>query len=431
VAGNWNPDQGAYTINGDLTVPGGLNLTIQPGTELILGSDVKIIVSGQANIGSSDGDPVQLWNTEGTTWRGISLLSATGNSVIENCDITGTSQAALTIDSSPVQVLNCKFHDISTGGVAPAIEVSTANDVVIKGNLFSNNLSTGNSGAICMLNSSPEISNNVFVNNSGGTTGALLVKNGSNPMVMNNTIANNLCSSTVNSALFFYNANGTLINNIIKGTGTNQIYGFNSTPTVTYCNVSSGYPGEGNIQTDPLFLAPSAGDGASFDGSAATWVLQSGSPCVDAGSPESQYNDAEDPDNPGSPLFPAQGTLRNDMGAFGGDGNQFWVGNDDPGTDVPMPGGLSSVKIAPNPFNPSTQVSFDTAEPGRVNVSVFNLRGEKVTTLVDQVLPAGSHQVVWNGADNAGRTVTSGIYFLSTNANDGRYTVVKKMILLK
>jgi len=433
VAGDWSPNHGTYTLNGDISVPSGLSLTIRPGTELVLASDMKITVTGKAMIGSSDGDPVRLWNAEGTTWRGITFLSATDSSVLDNCDITGTSQAAITIDSSPVQVLNCRIHGISTGAVPPAIDLSTADDVVIKGNLIANNTSTGNGGAICMLNSSPMIANNVIVNNQGVPTGAILVKNGSNPTLVNNTIANNLCNSTFNSAMFFYNAGGTLINSIIKGTGTNQIYCFNSTPTVTYSDISSGYTGEGNIQDDPLFLTPSAGDGPTFDGMAACWVLQSSSTCIDAGSPVADYNDAEDPDNAGSPLFPAQGTLRCDMGAFGGDGNSYYVGNDDPGT-VPAPAALS-LQIAPNPFNPNTTLYYTLNTPGRATMAIYNLRGEKVRTLLDAHSDAGTHSVNWNGLDDRGRPVGSGIYFgnfgVTSDIGGDRYTAIKKMILLK
>jgi len=76
--------------------------------------------------------------------------------------------------------------------------------------------------------------------------------------------------------------------------------------TVSYCDVDSGYAGTGNIDVDPDFA-----DITNF-------YLNVGSPAIDAGNPASIYNDVEDPNSPGNPLFPALGTLRNDMGAWGG-----------------------------------------------------------------------------------------------------------------
>ncbi len=64
-----------------------------------------------------------------------------------------------------------------------------------------------------------------------------------------------------------------------------------------------------------------------------------------------------------------------------------------------------------------------------VNLEVFNIKGQKVKTLVDKVLPAGQHSVVWNGKDENGKPVSNGVYFYKMKA--GQYTSTKKMILLK
>jgi len=94
-------------------------------------------------------------------------------------------------------------------------------------------------------------------------------------------------------------------------------------------------------------------------------------------------------------------------------------------------GDHSTVKmtICPNPFNPTTTVAFDLAQPGVVNLSVYNLRGQRVTTLVDGNLPAGSHRAVWNGDDATGRAVGSGVYFIRMQTAEG--TQVRKALLLK
>ena len=83
----------------------------------------------------------------------------------------------------------------------------------------------------------------------------------------------------------------------------------------------------------------------------------------------------------------------------------------------------------PNPFNPSTLISFDNAVEGNVQIEVFNVKGQKVRTLVNDHFGVGSHSVEWNGTDENGKSVSSGIYFY--NMRSGKYSSTRKMILMK
>ncbi len=83
----------------------------------------------------------------------------------------------------------------------------------------------------------------------------------------------------------------------------------------------------------------------------------------------------------------------------------------------------------PNPFNPETAIRFSTREPGSVRLSVFNLKGQLVKTLVSGDLPAGYHKIVWNGRDNSGHGVASGIYLYRMETPG--YSKTNKMMLLK
>lgn len=83
----------------------------------------------------------------------------------------------------------------------------------------------------------------------------------------------------------------------------------------------------------------------------------------------------------------------------------------------------------PNPFNPITTLEYAIPEPVQVNISVFDLRGQVVRTLVNQSLTAGYWSVQWNGTDNYGRSVSSGIYLYRINA--GSFTATKKLMFLK
>lgn len=83
----------------------------------------------------------------------------------------------------------------------------------------------------------------------------------------------------------------------------------------------------------------------------------------------------------------------------------------------------------PNPFNPSTLVSFALPTAARVNLSIYNVLGQHVKTLVDTDMRAGYQTVTWDGTDNTGHTVASGVYFYKLNAGD--FTATKKMLMLK
>jgi len=91
----------------------------------------------------------------------------------------------------------------------------------------------------------------------------------------------------------------------------------------------------------------------------------------------------------------------------------------------------------PNPFNQSTKICFDLPSDAFVELKIYNLLGQRITTLVKNILPAGKHQITWNGADEFGKPLKSGIYFywIKVEENDlenrKSYTVMKKMFLLK
>jgi flagellar hook assembly protein FlgD len=86
----------------------------------------------------------------------------------------------------------------------------------------------------------------------------------------------------------------------------------------------------------------------------------------------------------------------------------------------------------PNPFNPSTSIQYtvdgrQTSAP--ISLRVYNIRGQLVRILVDGEIEPGNHQVVWDGRDDKGKEVSSGIYFYRLAA--GEHVATKKMLLLK
>ncbi len=83
----------------------------------------------------------------------------------------------------------------------------------------------------------------------------------------------------------------------------------------------------------------------------------------------------------------------------------------------------------PNPFNPETTISYDLKEQGKVSIDIFNIKGQKVKTLVDANQESGNHNVVWNGRDDNNKKVSSGVYFYKMKTDN--YSATKKMILMK
>jgi hypothetical protein len=96
--------------------------------------------------------------------------------------------------------------------------------------------------------------------------------------------------------------------------------------------------------------------------------------------------------------------------------------------------GISSPAISltqnyPNPFNPETTIEYSLQENSKIELSVYNIKGQKVRTLENKRQTAGKHQVVWNGKDNANKAVASGVYFYKLQTNSG--AIIKRMMLLK
>ncbi|MFQ5583217.1 MAG: T9SS type A sorting domain-containing protein [Calditrichia bacterium] len=83
----------------------------------------------------------------------------------------------------------------------------------------------------------------------------------------------------------------------------------------------------------------------------------------------------------------------------------------------------------PNPFNPGTTISFELPQPSLTTLEIFNILGQKVVTLVDQKISAGSHSYYWNGRSAEGEPLSSGVFIYRLKA--GEKTLVRKMLLVK
>ncbi len=118
--------------------------------------------------------------------------------------------------------------------------------------------------------------------------------------------------------------------------------------------------------------------------------------------------------------------------------NMSWPGPEvgiksEPDPDLPLPKEYSLSQNFPNPFNPTTLIRYQlpaiSTKRSAVSLKIYNILGQRVRTLVEEEQAPGYYSVVWNGRDDYGRGVASGVYLYRLEA--GRYSSSKKLLLLK
>jgi len=258
----------------------------------------------------------------------------------------------------------------TTGG--GGIYINGIDSTKIIRNLIENNIGTYYGGGIYCVDASANIKNCTIVGNTGGEGGGAHFNNYSVATIVNTILWDNVADPGQDAEIHI-EPSGTL--------------------TVTYSDIAGGWTGEGNIDANPLFADPNGGD----------FHLLAGSPCIDAGDPNSLL----DPD----------GTIA-DMGAF--------YFNQTTGIKIPqvLPREFTIYENYPNPFNSSTAIGYNLMKPRQVNVVVYDMLGRQVETLVDEKRQAGEHRVVWDASG-----YSSGVYFYRIEAGD--FAETRKMILLK
>lgn len=187
--------------------------------------------------------------------------------------------------------------------------------VIIRNNMILSNRGRYGGGVVLNFPTGGRFTNNVVAGNFGGEDyggGGIWINGGADVPIINSTIANN-SSTTTGGGLLIYSGSGpTMKNSIFWGNTAPtqaQIGGYVSYP-VSYCDVHGGFPGTGNINVDPV-----------FHGEYFYHMPMPLSPCIDAGDPVSPtYDDPENSALPGFAIWPSHGTVRNDIGAYGGPG---------------------------------------------------------------------------------------------------------------
>ena len=83
----------------------------------------------------------------------------------------------------------------------------------------------------------------------------------------------------------------------------------------------------------------------------------------------------------------------------------------------------------PNPFNPQTLFNYQVPKGGKVTITIYNVLGQKISTLIDEVKPPGRYRIEWSGKDDRGEVVPSGLYIYRLEANG--FSDSRKMLLIR
>ncbi len=314
-------------------------------------------------------------------------------------------------------------------------------------------ITSAGGGAIRCGDSNPLIQNNVIINNSG-LYGGGIVLNYCGAIIKNNVFAYDSANGSYGGggAMWILNANSfsdarlivnnTIVynysppytgggirivgvppidirNNVIWENGGYQIFAY-ATMTVIFNDLQdSSYLSLGNIYQEPEILPE-------------VYYISSTSPCIDAGDSNVVYHDPEDPLYPGFAEWPSFGSLKNDMGAYGGpEREQLFeiITGIKPATPASAPTEFVLLKSYPNPFNSATTLEYTLPARASVELTIYNTAGEVVHAYTNSSLSAGTHHWVWNSLNRQGLEVASGVYLCRLKV--GAELRTNKLVLIK
>ena len=438
---------GEIYLIGDVVIPSGVTLTIDPETvinfrpgtdvyesgldtnisEIVIQNGGSLIAEGtiqnpiifQSSFRADGTDP------SGDGWTGIRVVNGDTLDVLYN---PGKDDwGGIRNEGGTLTLQNCVISDAEVGVEVTSYQgKTTISETDLSANHFGMKVHEGIS--VAQL----EMTNIGLYHNRKGISATLY---GPGYVEMRNaTIADNL------QGIGFTAADGDTLSLKFK----NTIVAFNtvgiytegthlSSPALTlqYCDVFGAPPtgadfqgvytamptsgSTGNLSVDPEFVARASETSEEYD-----YHLQASSPLINAGDPS---------------MTEADNSTIN-MGRYGGTTEYTSVSSGGTSSSKPAvlktedtPLVFSLSQNAPNPFNPETIISYALPQSEQVKLVIYNVLGQEIRTLVNAFKLAGRYRVMWNSRDDFGRSVSSGVYFYQITA--GEFTNTRKMLILK
>jgi len=468
VSGTWSLGESPYLVQGDITVPAGESLDLEPGVVVHVEDGHQIRVLGNLTAVGQEAAPILFSGpASGQSWRGLLIEGETAAADLEHCIVENANLAwnyeegggincldgSLELRHSLIRnndsflggagvfarnadlvISDCDIGNNHTGGTNSAtgggiftencqVEIADSrihDNQVITSNSFGATNSRG--GGLALLNATGSVERCIidgnYITHSGTATesaGAGVYINGGGPTLRGNTIEGNVANynNPRGGGIHVQGYSVQLVNNIVTGnTGSGIWFGPSSLNTIQYNDVWDNSPanfsgpdapgGVGvisqtnangdpcddffNISLDPRFVNAAGGD----------FHLEAASPCIDAGDPAGP----QDPD----------GTVA-DIGAlyFAQELSAVPGGDRDSGTRLML-------RAGPAPMTTRSAISFSLPRASHVKLTVYDIRGRAVRTLLDANRPAGSGQVVFDGRDESGQHLPSGVYLYRMQA---------------
>ena len=461
-SGTWTADDSPYHVVGEIVVPDGQALLVEPGVEVIFQGHYKFTVNGYLEAVGAENDTIRFTADNHTTgWGGIRISSGDisrleycriefGKTAGEYPDMHGGGLALL---GSDAVVSHCVFADndatadnLGMGGAVYGSGTGSYDEPLTRFTdcRFIRNHCYGEGGAIKFTgDANTEITNCEFIQNDclygggaisgysiygtklinclfvdnytmysgGGAVGVL--GSGNTLYLANCTFTGNSAVTGDGGGLNLAYTEAFVANTIVydnPGMYSDDFHlDWGSNAEIHYSNLTmpSGATGGNNMDVDPLFV-----DALNYD-----FHLTEASDCIDAGTDYIVLN----------------GETLVDMTA------EEYCGT------APEMGAYESCSVSgvedrtmamfevdqnhPNPFSTRTAVSYRLAAETFVSATVYDVRGRAIRTLISTRQAVGPHAIVWDGLNNSGRKVGQGLYFMRLQAGDQSRSV--RMLLTR
>ena len=279
-------------------------------------------------------------------------------------------------------------------------------------------------GIYCEYSFNMNLENVMIADNYSESYGGGILYSSSSLSLKNVTITNNSAEDFGGGIYCSYSSIASLVNCIFWNNTPQEVeFACDNDPntiTIAYSDIDGGEEGiltnnngtvnwlDGNIDADPLFVDALVGD----------YHLSENSPCIDTGIAYFEYEGEVLVDLSSDEYF----GIAPDMGAY-----EFGLVNTD---EVIIQNSKLNIQNYPNPFNPETTISFSTPEnTENIEISIYNIKGQRVKSFKIQNSKFKIQKVVWDGKNENGRKVSSGIYLLRLKSNNE--TVTKKLMMIK